>query len=235
MSLSSIEQTDLEGTTLILPSISLGNLPQLTIDLLIHTYNLDKIGCLDSTYLYPFVSPQDHRADVTETSRPGISHGVEVYYSAANKITVIQQRSPIITNFTEKYVTEVISPFINNKKFAKVYLLDSGDAGLLENHQQIEVLKAEELLSKSLANLNLQNSPETPFSKYTTQVCKNYNVNVIISYIYEGDNFYDAQLQGKKLVDILQLEEKPWVTPRSWLGVYGDKEASNAMEDGLYG
>lgn len=57
-----------------------------------------------------------------------------------------------------------------------------------------------------------------------------------MSYVYEGDNFNDAELFANKLAQILNLGTNiTWVRPVSWLGVYGDKPVANATEDGLYG
>lgn len=237
MSFRAIKEVDIAGSTLVIPSISIGNLPQLTIDLLIHSLPFERIGYLDCQYLYPFISPQDHKLG---DDLPGISQALEVYYSLQHKITVIQQRAPIISNFLLNYLQEIINPFIVKGQFSNIYLLDSNDAGLLNNYdvlQKIDVLKSEEILSKSLANLNLSISQENliKFSKFTTELCKNSEVQVLVSYIYEGDNFYDAEVQGRELLKILKIDNVNWTRPVSWLGVYGDKEVSNAMEDGLYG
>lgn len=220
-----------------IPSISIGNLPQLTIDLLIHSLSFEKIGYFNCRYIYPFISPQDHKIG---DDHPGISQGLEVFYSEEHKITVIQQRAPVITNFLSNYLQEIINPFIQLGRFEKIYLLDSNDAGLLKNHDdphRIDLLKAEEILSKSLQNLNLSfvNEDLIKFSKFTTELCQNSNLLVIVSYIYEGDNFFDAELQGQKLLNLLNIKNCTWTRPMSWLGVYGDKQVSNAMEDGLYG
>jgi proteasome chaperone 2 len=45
---------------LIIPSVSCGNIPQLTVDLLIHSLDFSLVSRLDDSYLHPFASPVDH-------------------------------------------------------------------------------------------------------------------------------------------------------------------------------
>ena len=63
------------------------------------------------------------------------------------------------------------------------------------------------------------------------------NVKVLVSYVYEGDNFYDAEKSASKLQEVLQKQHPVdhWVKPVSWLGAYGDKSVPNAMEEGIFG
>ncbi|KAI5950535.1 hypothetical protein CANMA_005195 [Candida margitis] len=256
-------QPDISGSALVLPSISIGNIPQLTIDLLIHTYSLTKIGYLDGLYLYPFASPIDY---VNLPSKQGISHAVEVYYSPKLNITVVQQRSPIIPTYSSTFVHQVIVPFITTNRFESVFVLNSSDAGLVEsvNSGDIKLYDTEDLITSNLENLSLtspslQDSSDPNDkgndnnSKFVTELVKAIisqngeskskpiNVKVIVSYVYEGDNFYDAEKSATRLQEALKLKEQEgrtvtkWVKPVSWLGAYGDKSIPNAMEEGIFG
>lgn len=236
---------DLKSSTLIIPSVSIGNIPQLTIDLLIHTLDFEKIGSLSDTYLYPFASPIDHTVDKPQT---GISNAIEIYYNSKNHVTVIQQRSPIIPSFIGAYVNEIINPFITKCQFAKVFVLDSSDAGLVEEISPgtIDVYTQEDFLSKSLESLKLSKKQITSYdhSVYGRALIKAITddssaapeLNVLVTYVYEGDNFYDGEVLANKLVKVMELEQvDKWIKPVSWLGVYGDKPLPNGMEDGLFG
>lgn len=44
---------DFKSSTLIIPSVSIGNVPQLAIDLLVHTLHIPLVGYLTSPYLVP--------------------------------------------------------------------------------------------------------------------------------------------------------------------------------------
>ncbi|KAG5419205.1 hypothetical protein I9W82_002972 [Candida metapsilosis] len=249
-------QYDISKSTLIIPSISIGNIPQLTIDLLIHTFSLTKIGYLDDLYLYPFASPIDYVKSAPES---GISQAIEVYYSPKLNITVVQQRSPIIPTYTSTFVQQVLVPFITAAQFKNVFILNSSDAGLVEsvNSGDVKLYDTEDLIASNLENLSLLSSESGDVkdgesdknSIFVTELVKSIvshngdngsspiNVKVLVSYVYEGDNFYDAEKSASKLHEILQKQHPVdhWVKPVSWLGAYGDKSVPNAMEEGIFG
>ncbi|KAI5952332.1 hypothetical protein KGF54_003198 [Candida jiufengensis] len=240
--ISGKSQPKLQNSTLILPTISIGNLPQLTIDLLIHNYNFIKIGYLNDLYLYPFASPIDYVKNPIE----GISHAIEVYYCEELNITLIQQRSPIIPSYSSSFLKEVIIPFITESDFLKIIILNSNDSGIVENIQNGDIIiyDNQDLLS-NFKNLTISKSIEEQDknSIFITKLLKlledleNVNVKVLVSYIYEGDNFQDAEKMINKLIKNLDIEinNKNWVKPVSWLGAYGDKEVPNSMEEGIFG
>lgn len=244
--------SDLADSTLIIPSISIGNIPQLANDLLIHSLKFIKIGSLNNTYLYPFASPIDTLNEIGQIK--GISTAVEVYHNKELKLTIIQQRSPIIPNFTKAYVNKVILPFIKEAGIAKFLILDSSDAGLVENLTPgtIDFYTNEDLLNKSLETLNIAHGDAIPLGKgtyglssymcslvtylHTGDLSSDFDINVLVSYVYEGDNFYDGEHLANKTIQVLNLSPvKEWIRPRSWLGVYGDRQVPNAMEEGLFG
>ncbi|CAG8689136.1 10398_t:CDS:2, partial [Racocetra persica] len=96
---------NLSGSTLILPAISIGNVPQLTVDLLITTLNLQRIGFLEDENVIPVV----------------------VHQSDDNKWTVIQQRAPVIKKRWNIFAENLLA-FIKQSQFSKVVLLSSADA-----------------------------------------------------------------------------------------------------------
>lgn len=250
--LPGIVLSDLADSTLIIPSISIGNIPQLANDLLIHSLNFIKIGSLNDTYLYPFASPIDTLADIGQ--KKGISTAVEVYHNKELKLTIIQQRSPIISGCTKTYVNEVILPFIKETKMLKFLILDSSDAGLVENLSPgtIDFYTNEDLLNKSLETLKIGlgeaiqlRNDDYSHSSYirslimylhSGDLSADFEVNVLVSYVYEGDNFFDGEHLANKTIEVLNLSPiENWIRPRSWSGVFGDRQVPNAMEEGLFG
>ncbi|CAI5758115.1 unnamed protein product [Candida verbasci] len=249
--------TSINNSTLIIPSISIGNIPQLAIDLLIHTYSFSKIGKINDFYLYPFASAIDHDPSIIENNF-GITSSCEIYFNKDLQLTLIQQRSPIISSYTIPYINEVLLPFILENKFKHVILLDSFDAGLVENIKQgdIKIFNQDDLLNKSLKELELNNNKLIDENDNNKDKDKNENVDfvellikelikprknpfdvsVFISYVYEGDNFQDGEKLANKLIEELNIKNvKQWIRPISWLGAYGDKPVPNSMEQGLYG
>jgi hypothetical protein len=65
---------DFKASTLIFPSISIGNVPQLTIDLLITTLKIPLVGYLPSPYLVPCAGT---REDPTDAGKSGIACPLE--------------------------------------------------------------------------------------------------------------------------------------------------------------
>lgn len=238
----------LKNSTLLIPSISIGNIPQLTIDILIHTLDFELIGRLDDTYLYPFVSPVDYTAD---KCKKGISTAIEVYHNARLNVSLIQQRSPIIPGFTEEFTSKVIIPFVNTASFSKIIILDSSDAGVVTDSQggKIEHFSIEDLLKRKLDNLTISEQQDIQGSYITSTFSKNLidnlnashglssiDISALVSYVYEGDNFGDSEIFADKLIEILGMDKvTKWSRPISWLGVYGDRPIPNAMEEGLFG
>ena len=54
-------RVSLQGTTLLIPAVSIGSVPQLAVDLLLHHAPLElvKVGRIDPSFCFPFVGPSD--------------------------------------------------------------------------------------------------------------------------------------------------------------------------------
>lgn len=129
-----------KGTTLILPSVSIGNVPQLTTDLLLSTIKLDRVGCIEDENVIPVLGPADQphskptpaAATTTGTGAgTGVSGGllslaVEVFQSKDGKWTLIQQRSPTVSHRSHHYADNLVR-FIQDSEFDQVVLLASAD------------------------------------------------------------------------------------------------------------
>ncbi|KAK3838089.1 MAG: proteasome assembly chaperone 2 [Linnemannia gamsii] len=137
-----------KGTTLILPSVSIGNVPQLTTDLLLSTLKLDRVGCIEDENVIPVLGAADrphHDANVNITisgstaalaatagtgagavSGGGLSLAVEVFQSKDGKWTLIQQRSPTVSHRSHHYADNLVQ-FIQESEFDQVVLLASAD------------------------------------------------------------------------------------------------------------
>ncbi|KAL9230899.1 hypothetical protein vseg_006190 [Gypsophila vaccaria] len=84
--------SDAECSTLVLPAISIGNVGQLAVDLMISTTKAEKIGYLDDPALLPCVGN-----DAYGTLPLGrLALPLEVYGPASENLSFVQQRSPVI-------------------------------------------------------------------------------------------------------------------------------------------
>ncbi|KAI1317269.1 Proteasome assembly chaperone 2 [Mortierella claussenii] len=136
-----------KGTTLILPSVSIGNVPQLATDLLLATLDLDRVGCIEDENVIPVLGPADqvHRPSLQTASSSsssvsqqhstgskqgsqgtGLSMAVEVFQSKDKHWTIIQQRSPTVHHRSHHYTDNLVQ-FIKESQFEKVVLLASAD------------------------------------------------------------------------------------------------------------
>ncbi|XP_076470475.1 proteasome assembly chaperone 2-like [Babylonia areolata] len=111
-----------EEYTLLVPLVSVGNVGQLTADLIISTLWMDRIGFIMHEAITPAVgnNPFAH-ADATACK---LTSCCEVYESASTQVMVIQQRAPLIKGRVKSYV-KFLSDWIKEKKFYQVVLVGS--------------------------------------------------------------------------------------------------------------
>ncbi|XP_004292468.1 PREDICTED: proteasome assembly chaperone 2-like [Fragaria vesca subsp. vesca] len=77
---------------LVPPALSIGNVGQLAVDLLVASSKADRVGFLDSPYVLPCVG-NDAYGPVPQGQ---LALPLEAYESASNGIALIQQRSPVV-------------------------------------------------------------------------------------------------------------------------------------------
>ena len=106
-----------------------------------------------------------------------------------------------------------------------------------------------EMLRVSLESLNIGGGNKLPdptnvchslyacklVAKLISPGARNFELGTIVTYIYEGDNFNEAEKLSDKVAEICEWKIESWKRPVSWSGVYGDREVPTAMEEGLYG
>ncbi|XP_013368880.1 PREDICTED: proteasome assembly chaperone 2 isoform X1 [Chinchilla lanigera] len=85
---------DLSGCTLLLPAVSVGNVGQLAIDLIISTLNMSKIGYFYTDCLVPMVGNNPYAT--AEENSTELSINTEVYSLPSRKLVALQLRSIFI-------------------------------------------------------------------------------------------------------------------------------------------
>ncbi|CBQ69942.1 conserved hypothetical protein [Sporisorium reilianum SRZ2] len=113
----------LEGTTLVIPAVSIGSVPQLAVDLLLHhrALQLVKVGRLDPAFCFPFVGPSDS----VDGDDADVTTALEVFTNGS--LTLIQQRSPVHKALSQPYIT-ALTQWIHHTRFSQVLWLSSIDA-----------------------------------------------------------------------------------------------------------
>ncbi|KAJ9086314.1 hypothetical protein DSO57_1005304 [Entomophthora muscae] len=252
---SQIDFSALEGSTLIIPSISLGNVPQLTVDLLIETLKLKRIGIWDTFSLIPVAGPAAYSH---QTAALDFSFNGEVYFDPEHHLTLMQFRAPIIQGMMANFVNELFE-VIGLYKFDHVVILSSYDMTLRVDSQiqdsnlrwlcHSRSLAPSVILPSEIKQLELEMEgampsptegeqlPHLPGSGFTRKFLllaqkKSFdNAVALFAFVSEGDNRIDASLLASFLDGILHLKsaKNGWKPPPSWNMLFGSEIAS-----GLY-
>lgn len=108
-----MQDINLEDYTLILPSVAVGNVGQLSVDLLISNLNLQKIGQIFNAAFVPIVGANAYHEGSSE-----LTTAIDVYAGFKEHIVVVQIRSPYVGELTEFF--DELARFITERKIAKV-------------------------------------------------------------------------------------------------------------------
>ncbi|KAI9635853.1 PAC2 family-domain-containing protein [Dioszegia hungarica] len=233
-------------STLVVPSVSLANLPQLCVDLLITSLGLKRVGWIGKG---DTVAPFAGRGEQGEV----VTGGLEVYGSAEQGLYVIQQRSPTLKSKKDEHV-ELLRSFAEDSKFGFVLVLTSldaanqDDAQLLAPHQHIappstpapsdvlDRLRSFPALSLSLASdrpptsdpqrSTAQYPPFLPSAGLTRRLLAALQTTstphgCLTVWCAEGDNREDAYALTARVLYLLDNRPEQIKEPRSWKGLFG--------------
>ncbi|EMR08906.1 hypothetical protein PNEG_02688 [Pneumocystis murina B123] len=242
-----IESLVFSGTILIIPVVSIGNVPQLAVDLLVHSAGLSRKAMLDHSLLYPFAGS---REDAGAPCCGGIATALDVF--GDDKITVIQQRSPILPGEKKKFVEKVLLPFIKKGQFREVLVLGSTDASR-RNDAEIKGPKEFILstfqtisgLSEYFSTLKLISGSKKVFPKLFSSgalipllehaLCQNVSMTALVMYVMEGDNTEDAKRMARITAKACKLDDlsENLKSPKSWDYLFG-KKLKIGFEGGMF-
>ncbi|KAJ3366442.1 Proteasome assembly chaperone 2 [Allomyces javanicus] len=239
----------LKNTTLVVPTVSTGNVPQLVADLLVTSLvkdpkaqlALDRVGDLGHPYLLNICGP-DAYGVIGRISMP-----LEVYLDPHRKITVLQQRAPIVQGYSAAF-TQALVEWIKTVGFARVVLVASSDAAfrtdtLIEGTPSFRVitvpgehavpsdlpvkrlepdfadgkLKGSANLSHLLASAKAGLAPQIP-------------VTALVVFTLEGDNLQDTLMTYQHLSKLLDLPTNTRF-PLSWQDLYGTNTSTDSMRE----
>ena len=120
------------GDTLLVPAVSIGSVPQLTFDLLVHAqdFGLERIAHVDATaWTLPFAAPLDLVGPSNTSSPQGICTAIEIYRNSSKRLTLLHQRSPILKHQKDAFL-EALHSWIQQERFVQVLVIGSMDAGM---------------------------------------------------------------------------------------------------------
>lgn len=117
-----------ECSNLVLPALSIGNVGQLALDLLISTTEAERVGYLDDPFILPCVG-NDAYGPIPQGN---LALPAEVYDSASNSLTLLQQRSPVIKGMLLEYAKN-LADHVASSGIMHVVLLSGLDFGKWRN------------------------------------------------------------------------------------------------------
>nr|XP_023883739.1 proteasome assembly chaperone 2-like [Quercus suber] len=80
------------GAPLLLPALSIGNVGQLAMDLMVSSTRAERIGLFDDPFLLPCVGNDAYGPQ----PQGQLALPLEAYDSSSKALTLVQQRSPVV-------------------------------------------------------------------------------------------------------------------------------------------
>lgn len=226
---------DLDGYTLIIPSVAVGNVGQLACDLLISSLDMKKITSVYSTALIPVLG-----YDPYDLNSNNLSSCCEVYKCASRKIAVLQLRAPLVYKYAREFLEDVVKTF-QGRNIAELVVLTSSFAHL-KKHIQTSPFRymASDLCSfrNKIDSVNWSEHETVDgglkiygggFASLLYDISKENSLPCLLLYKYcsEGDNIPDAYDMINHLSTILPLFSdatdivSQLVQPVSWKLLFG--------------
>ncbi|XP_042465402.1 proteasome assembly chaperone 2-like [Zingiber officinale] len=112
---------------LLLPGLSIGNVGQLAVDLLISSTAAKRVGFLDAPFLLPCVGNDAYGPEPSGL----LSLPLELYESTQHALTLIQQRSPVVKGMMVEFSKEM-ADFVSSIGKKHIVILSSLDSGRLK-------------------------------------------------------------------------------------------------------
>lgn len=230
-----IEDADLTGYTLVLPSIAVGNVGQLSCDLLISSLGMQKIATVYSSAFIPVLG-----YDPYDLKSPTLSGSCELYKSSAKNLIVLQMRAPLVFKYARAFLVEIAEKF-KQKNVNDVIILASSFA-----HEKKHILTSpfryvvSEInpYKKAVKELKwVEHESESQriqihgggFASILFEICKEKALPCLVLYKFcsEGDNIpdaYDMILQLKSILALFGEKtdlQSQLVQPVSWKLLFG--------------
>jgi len=234
------ENVALAGSTLILPAVSIGNIAQLAIDLLIETSQAMKVGRFADENIIPCVG------NGSFSHIPGPAFSMELFALPKNSNTLLlQQRAPVAPGLQQAFADALVS-WAQSAGIAKVLILGSLDGSFRRDDQlqgsqlRYWVAGNDEDLVKScsstagLSCLGEEWFADKPLEDRLTppwplvKACGSANLPCasILAFVLEGENIPDAVNVANAAVQVVPaIGAEPtqgWKQPPSWKYAFGN-------------
>ncbi|XP_054710873.1 proteasome assembly chaperone 2-like [Uloborus diversus] len=236
------KQPIFEDYIFILPSISVGNVGQLAVDLLLNNLEVKHVAFIEEPSILPIVGPDPFDPESTK-----LATSCELFQFEEKKLLIMQQRAPIIPEEISRY-KDFITNFIKSHKFKKTVLLSSSFSQFFtaENLQGVPIhylltstVREEEKQFENISwrkfqlpqNVDPTETSLIPGGGIAAKLlkdCEEQQVPLVVLILVcsEGNNYPEALQMVKSINQWLQLKqtkdsEEVWKIPISWALPYG--------------
>jgi len=227
--------------TLILPSITLGNVPQLTCDILLSTLGLKRMAYLNSDALLPCAGCDAFTDRAAATGE--LTTGAEVFESDELRLVVVQFRGGLIQGRRRKLASQ-LTEWVRSCNFRRTVLLQSRDAATVGGATALERYHVNDYVpNEDVAQLDALSDWQKTVEEAESSSSKGLIFNsltaaklpcvLVASYVAEGDNTADALRLATYLnkwfawisVSIhpvaSRIAQPRWQQPASWKNMFG--------------
>lgn len=237
-----IAKHDLSNYTAIIPSVGVGNVGQLTVDLLIATLGMNKIATIWHPAIMPIIGTEAFDQDITEDN---VTTSCELYICPKNKLIAFQLRSPLVGPLMEQFFNELIDT-LKRENINQLIILTSSYA--YEMHT-VELTPFRFVASDQFKTENCERFKQLQWIAYTDDtihgggfanslldmaVKKSLKTLILFKYVSEGDNTPDARDLICYLNDFFQYlsadqnhDKIEFKVPFSWKFLYGNEVPEN--------
>ncbi|KAK5855032.1 hypothetical protein PBY51_005172 [Eleginops maclovinus] len=228
--------------TLVMPAVAVGNVGQLSVDLIVSTLNMSRVGYIHTDCLIPMTGNNPYAT--SKENAEELHTPAEVYMATDLKLAVLQIRAPIIQSKSKKFRQLLVS-WIKSSGFSRTVVLSSSQAYQRDDQQMqgtpLRYLVTPSLLKESadalkelswremervaaypgLTDTNTEPRLYVPgggITKglYTDSCTEDIPLAVLLLFCSEGDNIPDAFTLVNHLNDWLHLLDDPSQKPNKW-------------------
>lgn len=220
------EEVNVQGYIFLLGSVSVGNVPQLTIDLFITTFKMRKVATIWHPAVVPCVSGDPY------FDGPEICTACELFINEDLKIMAMQLRSILEPKHALNFFSDVKSALEKMKLKTVIILTSEFDYELhtvgsdkffyiSDDNSPSDNFRCMKKLTKASNDKYFLTGGGFAVKCY--EILKHENCFVVGKYVSEGDNRPDAYSLLIKILPIFTIPEKQVeiLCPSSWKYVYG--------------
>lgn len=224
------DSTTFKGYKLIIPSVCVGNVSQLTCDLLIESLKLDKIAECFHSSIIPLIGPAAFRHQTDQ-----VTTAADLFSDDKLKLLLLQLRTPLAEPLMHDFFEQLVD-FVTEKGIQEVFILTSSYA-----YEKKQVTGSSFWCKTS--GIQVESVPQSAETKilgggyglkmYQKLVEKGIPALILYKFVSEGDNVPDAVDLLQKFNEILPVFDKSQALnvkmPISWKALFG-----NRAPDGIY-